>query len=350
MIREVKMKFSKYHALGNDYIVGRLLGYRDSIYAADLLVCAVAHLDFFTFLKKGPKSFDEICEKLNIRPRPADVLLSLLRSLDLIRKHGDKYGLTGLSGKFLARGAPESLAPYYASLKERPQCREFFEILRTGRPAGWSSRKGGDDWATRMQDPAFAGSFTLAMDSRGAFLGRRLAQKLKPGRHASLLDVAGGSGAYACAVARRYPRIAAAVFEKPPVDRAAARSIESKGMTSMVRVIAGDMFEGLPEGFDVHLFANTLHDWDRDAVEKLAGNSFRSMEPGGTIAVFDAHLNERKDGPRSVAEYSCLLMHSTEGRCYSTREIGDMLKSAGFTRIKTADVAADRTLITGRKF
>ncbi len=200
-----------------------------------------------------------------------------------------------------------------------------------------------------MRNPEFADSFSSAMDSRGAFLARKLSEKLDLSKQASVLDIAGGSGIYACSIARRFSHLAAAVLEIFPVNLAAIRSVESKGMSSMVSLVAGDMFEGLPTGYDVHLFANTFHDWSYEAVRKLATNSFRSLASGGLIALFDAHLNDFKNGPTSVAEYSCLLMHSTEGRCYSTKEISDILWTTGFDQIAVIDVVADRTLITGKK-
>ncbi|MDY6830617.1 MAG: methyltransferase [Thermodesulfobacteriota bacterium] len=327
----------------------RLLRYRDSIYAADLLVCAVACLDFFTFLSEGPKTFEEICDKMEIQPRPADVMVSLLLSMELIETNAHRYGLAELSAKYLVSASPDSLVPYYRSLKNRPQCLEFHDVLKTGRPAGWSSKDKGESWTKSMENPEFADTFTAAMDSRGAFLARKLAETIDASQHNALLDIAGGSGIYACTIANRNPRLAAAVLEIPPVDLAAKRSIESKGMSARVNVVAGNMFDEIPTGYDVHLFANAFHDWDIDAVNTLAANSFKSLSPGGFIAVFDAHLNQFKTGPLSVAEYSCLLMHSTEGKCYSTKEIGDILMSAGFGRVEVTDVAADRTLITGKK-
>ena len=120
-------------------------------------------------------------------------------------------------------------------------------------------------------------------------------------------------------------------------------------MSDRVNVIAGDMFNEIPKGYDVHLFANTLHDWDIDSVRKLAENSFASLRPDGSIVVFDAHLNKDKNGPLSVAEYSCLLMHSTEGKCYSTKEIDEILQEVGFYKIAVTEVAADRTMIIGNK-
>ena len=257
--------------------------------------------------------------------------------------------MTDLSAKYLVSDSPDSLVPYYASLKNRPQCVEFRDILQTGKPAGWSSKEAGKDWMKSMENREFADSFTDAMDSRGSFLAQRLAESFDLSQHAALLDIAGGSGIYACSIARMNGHLTATVLEIPPVDLAATRSIESKGMSSRVNVVAGNMFEKLPTGYDIHLFANAFHDWDIDSVEKLSFNSFKSLSPGGVIAVFDAHLNQSKKGPLSIAEYSCLLMHSTEGRCYSTKEIGDILTSTGFAQIKVTNIAAGRSLITGKK-
>ena len=189
----------KDHLLYND--PSRLLRYRDSIYASDLLVCAIAYFDFFTFLNKGPKTFDKICNNLQIQSRPADVLMSLLLSMELIERCEQKYRLTELSATYLVSDKPVGLVPYYCSLKNRPQCVEFRDILQTGKPAGWSSKKEGKDWMKSMQDLEFVDSFTAAMDSRGAFLAQRLAERFNLSRYASLLDIAGGSGIYACSIA-----------------------------------------------------------------------------------------------------------------------------------------------------
>ena len=154
---------------------------------------------------------------------------------------------------------------------------------------------------------------------------------------------------YACALARANHRMTATVLERAPVDGATRRSVASKQMSGRVHVIAGDMFKEIPEGYDVHLFANVLHDWDSESVRRLLEMSYEAVNDGGMIAVFDAHLNKAKDGPLAVAEYSCLLMHSTVGRCYSIEEIEGMLSSAGFTGALVRDVAADRSVITAKK-
>ncbi len=65
--------------------------------------------------------------------------------------------------------------------------------------------------------------------------------------------------------------------------------------------------------------------------------------------IHDAHLNAEKNGPLPVAEYSVLLMFSTEGKCYSISEMGEMLDETGFSEINYVSTVADRSVITGEK-
>lgn len=326
-----------------------LLAYRDGIYASDLLISAVSHFDFFSLMTESALTAAELGRASGIAERPLDVMLTLFLARGLVRRQGATFALTDAARRYLVRGSEHSLVPYYSSLATRPQSLEFREVLTRDRPAAWASDDGARDWLESMQDAGFADSFTAAMNSRGAFLADRLAERLDCSRSRSLLDIGGGSGIYACRLAERHPELRVSVLEIPPIDRAAARSIAACGMSGRVRVEAGDMFTEVPVGHDLHLFANVFHDWDLDSVRRLCARSYESLEPGGKTVVFDAHLNDRKDGPLPVAEYSCLIMHSTPGRCYSSVEVGAALRSAGFDSIAVSPVDAARSLVTGTK-
>jgi hypothetical protein len=67
------------------------------------------------------------------------------------------------------------------------------------------------------------------------------------------------------------------------------------------------------------------------------------------LAIHDAHLDANKSGPLHVAEYSTLLMHSTEGRCYSIAEMEEYLCGFGFVEIEFKPTAAARSVIAARK-
>jgi hypothetical protein len=119
-------------------------------------------------------------------------------------------------------------------------------------------RRPGADWAGRLDDPAFARHATAAMDARGTFLGPALAETVASLPVSSVLDVGGGSGSYACALADRMPGIHAAVLERPPADAAARALLAERGYARRVAVLPGDMFGGC--GFEVHGTAPTAGD------------------------------------------------------------------------------------------
>ena len=326
-----------------------LYRYRDAMYAPDMLIVGL-HLDLFTRLASQPKTMDEICAGFDITPRPTDVMLTLFSAMALLERSGDRYQLTATGREHLVKGSPWYLGPYYPRLDDRPIARDLLTVLRTGRPANWGTHQANQDWHKAMEREDFAASFTAAMDCRGIYLSQAVAKAVDLREHRHLLDIAGGSGIYACALAAHYPALQATVLEKPPVDRIAAAAIANRGVSDRVSVVARDMLaEPLPGFADVHLFSNVLHDWDVPVVTDLLGKSFAALPPGGLVIVHDAFLDAAKTGPLHVAEYSVLLMHASEGRCYSTAEMAGYLEGAGFVEPLYVEGAAARGIMTARK-
>jgi SAM-dependent methyltransferase len=323
---------------------------RDGFYATDLVGAALVHLDFFTWLAAHPSDPAAICRELQLTARPTDVMLTLFAALGYVEARDGVFSVTPMASEFLVRSSPWYLGPYYAALKERPVCKDYVTVLRTGKPANWGSLKNEKDWHKAMEDEAFAQQFTAAMDCRGIYLGPAVAKHLDCRGHTRLLDVAGGSGIYACCIVARHPHLQATVLEKPPVHNAAVAAIAKRGFTDRVSVTPGDMLtDPWPSGYDLHLISNVLHDWDEPVVQRLLQKSFQALTPRGLLVIHDAHINETKTGPLPVAKYSALLMHSTEGKCYSTAELGRYLVQTGFTDMRFTPTAADRSIITARK-
>ena len=326
--------------------------YRDGLYAADLLTAAISHLDFFSWLNEHPGDLQTICRGLDLRERPTDVMLTLFTAMGLL--HAEKgtgtFALTDLGREHLVKSSPWNIGPYFDSTRERPVCRDMVTVLRTGKPANWASLKNEKEWAKAMETDAFAKQFTAAMDCRGVYLGPALAERLDCSKHRHLLDIAGGSGIYACVIVARHPHLRATVLEKSPVDRITSRAVAERGFADRIAVHTGDMFvDPFPAGCDIHLISNVLHDWDTVRVEQLLRKSFAALPSGGMIVIHDAHINATKTGPLPVAAYSALLMTITEGKCYSEKEMADYLTGAGFSGVEYFPTAADRSVIVARK-
>jgi predicted O-methyltransferase YrrM len=323
---------------------------RDGIYAGDLLIAAVAEFDFFSWLSGRRADLSEICGDLGIQQRPADVMCTLFTSMGLIRRDGDRFAVTELATEHLVADSPFDMRQYLAMLRDRPGCRELVGVLRTGETPAWTSDPGAHEWSKEMEKPGFADGFTAGMDGRGAYIGPALAAALDLRGAERVLDVAGGSGVYACALVERFPHLRATVLERPPVDGIARQRIGDRGYADRVDVISADMFaDALPKGHDVHLFSHVLHDWDEPRVRQLLESSFASLAPGGMVADHDAHLDADKGGPLPVAEYSVLVMRLTQGKCWSIGELRSVLTDVGFTDLAVAPTAVHRSVVTARK-
>ena len=322
-----------------------ILRYRDGLYAVELLAAAICGLDFFTWLEAHPSSAEEICTSLGIQARPTDVMLTLFAANGFVETRREKFHITKVASEFLSKASPWNLIPYYQAMDQRPVCKDMLTVLRTGKPAAWASYKDEQDWVKAMAGERFARMFTAAMDCRGLYLAHALAKTVDLSGCSRLLDIAGGSGVYARALAAANSHLSATVLEQPPVDQIARETAQER-----VEVQTGDMFKDpFPQGHDAHLFSNVLHDWDVPVVKELVRKSFAALPEGGLIMVHGAHLNAEKTGPLPVAEYSALLMNVSQGRCYSVAEIESYLGEAGFRDFTFQPTAADRSVITGRR-
>jgi predicted O-methyltransferase YrrM len=324
-----------------------LYRYRDAVDAADMLFVGV-HLDIFSHLAVQPSTKAELCDAFQIANRPTDVMLTLFTAMGLLESRDGVFHLTPTAREHLVKGSLWFLGPYYPKVEERSGSAALLQVLRTGKPASWGSQQ--RNWHAAMESEEFAASFTAAMDCRGLVLAQSVAGAVDLRSAQQLLDIGGGSGIYACVLAAHFPNLRATVLEKAPVDRIAARTIENRGLASRVSVVALDFLSAsLPDGSDVHLFSNVLHDWDEPTVIELLTKSHAALEPGGMVVIHDAHLNAEKSGPLHVAEYSVLLVHASEGRCYSVAEMEQYLSAAGFGEFTFASGIAGRSIITARK-
>jgi hypothetical protein len=330
-----------------------ILRYRDGVYAIDLLTAAVAEFRIFDALRIQPGTLAEICARFGWDERPADALLTLCLANGYLDQDGDGVFTPSTTAlEHLCQGSPWDLTPYYGSLRDRPVVQDFVRVLKTGRPAHWAGLdEASDDWHGSMLSENFARTFTAAMDCRGVFLGKKLADAVADVISGArrMLDVGGGSGVYACTLAANAPQLEAIVFEQAPVDAIAREKIAQRGLSCRVRVETGDMFANpWPADCDVHLFSNVMHDWGRTEILALLHRSRETLAPGGTVLVHEAFLDPDKRGPLPVAEYSCILAHSTQGRCYAWSEMEAFLAETGFRSLGYRPTGGDRGVVVAK--
>ena len=88
-------------------------------------------------------------------------------------------------------------------------------------------------------------------------------------------------------ILRANPATKGVLFDLPHVIATAEESIAAQGLSGRCELQSGDFFEAVPEGADLHLLKQIIHDWDDERATRLLRNCHRSLAPGGTLLLVE---------------------------------------------------------------
>ncbi|KAL3374200.1 hypothetical protein AABB24_005920 [Solanum stoloniferum] len=152
----------------------------------------------------------------------------------------------------------------------------------------------------------------------------------------SLVDVGGGTGTVAKAIADAFPQINCTVFELPHV-------IEGLEGSKNLNFVGGDMFNSIPSANAI-LLKWILHDWsDEDCIKilKKCKEAIPSKENGGKVILIEIVMDQNKDDKSYVTQLflDMLMMVNATGKERSEQEWAKLFVDAGFSdyNIKIGD-------------
>ena len=167
-------------------VVAGLVGYQAILVAYDL--------GLFSFLSDGPKSFSEISEKLNIKERPTEAILSTCLNLEFIRNNNSSYELTEVSKIYLVGSSPFFFgAAYDLIINNFMGYDKIKRAVLTDRPIAYGEK---DIFDAHEKEEQLAKNFTRAMHSASMAPALYWPDKVDLSSHSTFLDIGGGSGAH----------------------------------------------------------------------------------------------------------------------------------------------------------
>jgi acetylserotonin N-methyltransferase len=295
-------------------------------------------LDVFAALASRPQSARELADARGWSVRATEVLLCMLAALGLLEAREARYALTESARAYLLPTSATYWGPLLRALGVVPHLHT--QLLRAVRePDGVAASPASDAWSRGEISREAAETTTRIMHCHSLPASIAAAAEGGFGGVRRLLDVGGGSGCYAIAVAQRFPEARCTVMDLPAVCEAAQRYIVDGEVADRVDTVAVDMLRApWPTGYDGILLSNVLHDWDRETNVGLARAAFRALEPGGRIFVHEMLADDHGSAPVTTAAFSVLMLLSTKGKQYSLAELRVILEGEGF-----ADVGATAT-------
>ena len=297
----------------------------------------------------APMSVEELVSKTGYSTRGIKALLAMLKIRGLLDRHEGRYQLNNLSRTYMLKDSPYYWGPFFSwTSASLPNYKIYMENIRDGETK--EEREAADGWESGEMDPEFARTITDYMHCHSIASAVGMSQTCDFSCVNKLLDVGGGSGCYAIAIANANTDMQATIMELKPVCAVAEDYIAKAGLSDRVDTKAVDMFrEAWPEGYDAHFFANVFHDWSFETCAELAKKSYASLAPGGRICLQEMLLDEGEDNPAAPVAFSFLMTWGTKGQQFTLDELRGILESAGFKNIRAQRSYGYYSMVTGDK-
>ncbi|TVU02090.1 hypothetical protein EJB05_52456, partial [Eragrostis curvula] len=159
----------------------------------------------------------------------------------------------------------------------------------------------------------------------------------------SLIDVGGGTGSAARAIARAFLHVKCSALDLPNV----ISGVPPDDDDGTVRYIAGDMMNYIPPT-DAVLLKHVMHDWNDDDCVKILTQCkkairFGESSSGGKVVVIDTVVGSHEKD--MFEAQGMLMMVLTTGKERDEQQWGEIFKNAGFKHYKMKPVLGFLSII-----
>jgi (2Fe-2S) ferredoxin len=302
-------------------------------------------LDVFTAVARSLSTpgAQALASTLGTDPRATGVLLDALAALGILSKKEGAYANTPVAARYLVAGARDDAS---TALKHNLSLwrtwSDLTEVVRTGRPPdrGEMATRG-DSWTV---------PFIAAMHRNAALRAPLLVQAVGAEGVRRVIDIGGGSGAYAIAFARAFPGLQVDVFDLAPVVPIASGHITAAGLSDHIRTRVGDLrSDAFGTGYDLALLSAICHMLGPEENRDLFRRVFAALAAGGRLVVQDHVMDEGKTSPRAGALFAVNMLVGTAcGGTYSEGEYRGWLRQAGFAEVRRVALGPTDILIARR--
>ena len=312
---------------------------------ASRALLAAFELDLFSVLGQEALTGAEAAAKAKTDPRATDRLLRAMIPLglvELVKGRGpDRFANTEGARRFLDRASPDCMTGLGHAAYTYKNWASLDKAVRAGTAV----------IDTKFDNEARREAFIEAMHARARNSAADLIARIGTRGVGRVLDVGGGSGAYAMAFCQTDPGIEAVVLDLPEVTRLTRGYVEREGLAGRVATRDGDYHEAdFGSGYDLILFSAIMHinspEQNRDLVAKAA----KALNPGGRVVVQDFVMDDDRLEPAYGTLFALnMLVNTAKGDVYTGSEVREWMERAGLEPLDIVPSGPTTSLVMGRK-
>ncbi len=294
-------------------------------------VGVVARLGVADELAAGSRDGNDLARAVGADPQALYRLLRLLTSLGVFTETPPgSFSLTPL-GDTLRTDSPGSVRNF-AITETAPghwlPWGRLHESVRTGQPMAREAL-GMDLFEWYSKNPDEAGYFSAAMGNLAALAASELVRVCDFSGVRTVADVGGAHGVLLAAVLRANPAARGILFDLPHVVATAGDAVAAAGLSERCELMSGDFFEAVPEGADVHLLKQIVHDWNDERATRLLENCHRALPPAGKVVLVEMVIpSDNRPSPAQAMDLNMLVVLGGQER--TEEQFERLLGAAGF--------------------
>jgi SAM-dependent methyltransferase len=286
---------------------------------------AASDLGVFEALGEGPVDLDGLAARTGLTRRAARICADAMVALRLLERHGAEYANSAIAAAFLSGGSPTDMRPLlkFWDKLSYPAWTDLAGALGRGRPAR-EIFEIDDDLVPVM-------SAGIEAATAGACRALPRTAGLPPASR--VLDIGGGTGSWAIALADADPRLTATVLELAEVAPVTRERLRSTTLSDRIDVCVADLLnDELPRGYDAFLMANVVHYFTPDTNRAILRRIRAAAEPGAVLLIADFWTDPTHSHPIPAALMAGeFAIHLNDGDVYAADEGAAWLASTGWT-------------------
>ena len=298
-------------------------------------------LDVFTHLKDRPLTADATAASLGVKSEKLRPLLYALVAAGLLVANGELFSNTPETQHYLVRGSS-----YFRGSR---MARRWEAILKTAETIRTGVPQAKVDYSAFTQ--VELENFYRGGHAETLRAGRYLVNHYDFTSYHSLVDVAGGSGGMAIAIAQACPNLYATVIELPNSTSIAECMVKESDVAGRMHVAAADVVEGpMTDSFDVAVTRSLIQVLSPDQARRAIKNIGQVIKDAGDLYILGNVLDNSRVSPlETVVQNLNLLSSYNDGQAYTEQEHRDWMTEAGFVDIQREVLNNGHSIMTGKK-
>ena len=302
------------------------------------VLAAFVESDLISYLNGHLRSAPEVAAFTGLAPDAASRLLHAGESLQISESLANYRWTLGEAGAALScnDGALAMIRHHRLLYRDLTDPLALFAKDRreeTALSAYWT-------YASKSGSQEKAADYSELMAATQPMVSQQIIDAYDFKAHRRMLDVGGGSGAFAAAIHETAPALEIGIFDLPEVIEAAKQRFANTPLSANWHYHPGSFKTSkLPEGYDLITLSRILHDHDDDVVQTLLAKIYSALPTGGRLLIIEPMADSPDARPMGHAYFGLYLWAMGSGRPRTAAELQNMLKAAGFANIKQARTA-----------